>query len=90
MIPPRHKIEWSRRFKKDYEKLLESRPKIRSEIEEVVRLLASGEPLPPEYRDHPLKGIFKNHRDCHVRGDLVLIYRIENDSVLTLYRLGTH
>jgi mRNA interferase YafQ len=40
--------------------------------------------------DHPLIGNFKDCRDCHIKPDLVLIYRKINDNVLELVRLGSH
>lgn len=49
-------------------------------------------PLPEKYLDHPLKGgaEFKNCRDCHVKPDLVLIYRLVGDDVLELHQLDSH
>ncbi|MFZ9611571.1 MAG: type II toxin-antitoxin system YafQ family toxin [Methylococcales bacterium] len=44
----------------------------------------------PKHRDHSLTGDWKDHRDCHVKPDLVLIYRKPNDEVLQLVRLGSH
>ncbi|MGH8118446.1 MAG: type II toxin-antitoxin system YafQ family toxin [Rhodanobacteraceae bacterium] len=41
-------------------------------------------------RDHALSGRWKNHRDCHVRPDLVRVYRKPGDDVLQLVRLGSH
>ncbi len=48
------------------------------------------QPLAERYRDHPLGGEWKDHRDCHVRPDLVLIYRKPDAAVLQLVRLGSH
>jgi mRNA interferase YafQ len=53
-------------------------------------LLLSKQPLPPQYQDHPLKGKWSGHRDFHVQGDWILIYRIEDDERLVLVRTGTH
>jgi mRNA interferase YafQ len=48
--------------------------------------------LPEKYLDHPLKGgaEFKNCRDCHIKPDLVLIYRLMGDDVLELHQLDSH
>jgi mRNA interferase YafQ len=64
------------------------------ELETVMRLLIENRgPLPPEYVDHPLRGEWSDCRDCHVRGDWVLIYRInptgEGEDVVFV-RTGTH
>ena len=57
---------------------------------EVVNRLAADEPLPRRNVDHPLTGEWKDHRDCHVRPDLVLIYRLDGADSLELVRLGSH
>jgi len=56
----------------------------------VVQLLACDQPLEPRHRDHALTGDWKDHRDCHIKPDLVLIYRKPDDEVLQLVRLGSH
>jgi mRNA interferase YafQ len=57
---------------------------------EVVNLLAADETLPRRCVDHALSGDWNDHRDCHIRPDLVLIYRKPNDETLDLVRLGSH
>jgi mRNA interferase YafQ len=57
---------------------------------QLVQALANDEPLGTHHRDHPLAGEWKDHRDCHVRPDLVLIYRKPDSSTLQLVRLGSH
>jgi mRNA interferase YafQ len=57
---------------------------------EAVSLLAADESLPQRYLDHALAGEWKDHRDRHVRPDLVLIYRKPDASSLELVRLGSH
>ena len=47
------------------------------------------EPLPPEAKDHPLKGNFSDYRELHISGDLLLVYRIKNET-LQLIRIGSH
>jgi mRNA interferase YafQ len=56
----------------------------------LTQALANDEPLKERHRDHPLGGDWKDHRDCHVRPDLVLINRKPNDYTLHLIRLGSH
>ena len=57
----------------------------------IVNILAAGEALPPQYRDHALTGDLAGTRDCHITPDWLLLYRIENDVlVLTLTRTGSH
>lgn len=46
-------------------------------------------PLPPEAIDHALKGEWQDFRECHLGGDMLLVYR-EIDTEIILSRLGTH
>ena len=57
---------------------------------EVTGLLAADQPLPPRYVDHQLAGAWNEYRDCHIRPDLILIYRKPDDVTLELVRLGSH
>ena len=57
---------------------------------EIVNLLADDTPLSRRNFDHPLFGEWNDHRDCHIRPDLVLIYRKPDDESLELVRLGSH
>ena len=77
-------------FKKDF-KLAMRRGMKMELLEKVIALLAMGESLPPENRDHELTGNWRGHRECHIQPDWLLIYRVEADVlVLTLARTGTH
>jgi mRNA interferase YafQ len=55
-----------------------------------ISLLAENKSLPEKNRDHALGGEWKDHRECHLRPDLLLIYRKPNTEVLQLVRLGSH
>lgn len=57
---------------------------------EVVNLLAADQPLPRRTADHPLSGEWQGFRDCHIRPDLILIYRKPDATTLELVRLGSH
>lgn len=83
-------IRPSSQFKKDIKKLKHNQ-KALLEIDQVIAMLAQEQPLPARYEDHPLTGEFKGFRDCHVRPDLVLIYKID-ENILELYllRVGSH
>ena len=62
-----------------------------SKINYVIDILASGETLPQHYEDHPLHGIFKGLRKCHITPDWVLVYRIDGDRlILALTRTPSH
>jgi mRNA interferase YafQ len=78
------------KFKKDV-KRLKKRGYDLSLLKVAVNMLANGETLPKQYRDHPLKGNRKGYRDCHIQDDWVLVYKINKDVLtLVLCETGTH
>jgi len=57
----------------------------------VLETLFAGKFLPPQYKDHALKGNYIGMRECHIQPDWLLIYSISNDKlVLTATRTGSH
>lgn len=56
----------------------------------VLKALADDQPLEPRHRDHDLSGEWAGYRDCHVKPDLVLIYRKPDADILRLARLCSH
>lgn len=84
------KIVLSNKFKKDL-KLAQSRGYNLNLLENVVNTLASQQELSAQYRDHALSGNYAGFRECHIKPDWLLIYRIHNDElILFLSRTGTH
>jgi len=60
-------------------------------LDAVIRLLASGDPLPERYHDHALSGRLKGRRDCHILPDWILIYEKHMDMLtLLLCETGSH
>jgi len=83
-------VVWTSQFKKDY-KLAMKRGQNINLLDNIIRLLAKGEPLPETNRDHALSGNWIGHRECHIQSDWLLVYRVDDDIlVLTLARTGTH
>jgi len=63
-----------------------------SQFEKLVsylHFLKNGQSLPAEAKDHSLKGNWKNFRECHLGGDMLLVYASFEDEIV-LTRLGTH
>lgn len=85
-------IRRTTRFKRDYKREKSGRHSkiIDAALMEVVKLLATDAPLPDANVDHPLLGEWADHRDCHIRPDLILIYRKPDEKHLDLVRLGSH
>lgn len=86
------RIEHTGQFKRDYKREAKGqhRGTLDAELMPVAKALACDQPLEQRHRDHALTGDWKDHRDCHVRPDLVLIYRKPDDDVLQLVRIGSH
>ena len=77
-------------FRKDVRRA-ERRGKDMAKLKAMLERLMDGEPLPPEYRDHPLRGDFAGSRDCHIESDWVLIYTLtEQGTQVRFERTGTH
>jgi len=84
------KIDNTRQFRKDLKKYLNQKTVIK-ELNEVINRLAKNELLDKRHRDHQLIGDWINHRECHVKNDVLLIYRIdESNETLVLERLLSH
>lgn len=81
-------------FDKDWKRLEASGRHDMHRIKEAISILAINEgPMPPEWKDHPLTGEFAEYRECHVKGDLLLMYKIIEGSkfeTLNVARAGTH
>ena len=58
-------------------------------LKQVLKKLAVPEPLEPEFKDHKLKGEWRDFRECHIDPDWLLIYTI-SDFELRPARLGSH
>ena len=82
------KVSQTRQFSRDV-KRMRKRGKDLQNLQEVVKLLAEGIPLPSTYRDYPLTGPWQPSRDCHIETDWILIYTTDKES-LRLERTGTH
>lgn len=83
-------LEITGQFKRDYKREKAGKHADLDEVfKAVAGLLVSQKPLPVSNRDHPLKGEWKGCRDCHLKPDLVLIYRKTN-AAIELMRLGSH
>jgi len=86
------RIERTATFRRDFkrEKRGQHRRDLDSLVSAAVSLLAEDEPLPEKKRDHGLGGDWADHRECHLRPDLLLIYRKPDADILQLVRLGSH
>jgi mRNA interferase YafQ len=86
------KIEWTSQFKRDFRR--ESKGQYHAILDDnlfpIVERLAKDKALEARHRDHSLSGSWKDHRDCHIKPDLVLIYQKTDPHIIRLVRLGPH
>ncbi len=82
------KIELTNSIKRDLKKYKHQK-EVLLELQEVIKLLVKKKALPSKHRDHNLIGDWITHRECHVKNDLLLIYKVE-DGNLFLTRFGSH
>ena len=83
------KLEYSSQFKKDFKKIAKLPIPDIVEAGHIIKQLQLGNTLPEKYVDHPLSGNWQNYRDCHIKPDMVLIYKIGSNT-LKLARIGSH
>ena len=87
-------IEASKNYQKSYKKLKASgklKETTEKELKAVINTLAQGERLAIQYKDHQLTGDLKAYRECHVQGNLLLVYEIiKGKLVLVLVDIGSH
>lgn len=79
-------IDRASAFKRDFKKHGE----LESILIEVLYKLGNDDVLPEKYRDHALTGNWDGYRECHIKPDLLLIYKKPDDDILFLARLGSH
>ena len=86
------RIERTKAFKRDFRRVIAAprHQDLNNLLPAILTLLATDTPLPAKYVDHPLRGEWKDFRDCHVKPDLVMIYRKIASATLQLTRLGSH
>lgn len=89
----------SKRFLKEFEAVMKSsKPSLRKRIDErlkfAIKTIKEEKPLPKDYKDHYLGDFSEKYpgcRDCHILGDLVLIYKIDKrENTFTILRFGGH
>jgi mRNA interferase YafQ len=85
-------IERSSAFKRDYKR--EAKRKHRATLDDTLKpalwALMADQPLKTRHRDHALSGNWAGYRECHIKPDLLLIYRNADAGALRLARLGSH
>ena len=85
--------DYSKAFLKDWERLSRSGRYDMNRLKEVMLLVIANETLGPEWKDHQLTGDWSGYRECHVGGDFLLIYKLDDSEKVgqvIFVRAGTH
>ena len=87
--------DYSKAFTKDWERLSGTGRHDMNSLKQVMLLLVANDaPLDPQWKDHPLKGEWAGYRECHVGGDFLLIYKVDEAAgrggTVGFTRAGTH
>ncbi len=85
---------YAKSFLKDWERLFRSGRYDMNRLKEaMMMLLANDGALGPEWLDHPLGGDWEGHRECHIGGDFLLTYKLDDSGkcgLIVFVRAGTH
>lgn len=86
------RIERTNAFRRDFKREMRGphRRDLETALTSAISLLVEDKPLPERQRDHSLAGEWHDFRECHLKPDLLLIYRKVGVDVLQLVRLGSH
>lgn len=86
--------DYAKSFVKDWQRLSHSgRYDLHRLKEAMLLLIANDAPLGPEWCDHALGGRWLGHRECHIGGDFLLAYRLDDSGTpgtVVFVRVGTH
>ena len=64
----KYDVQFTNQFKKDL-KLAKKQKKSLDKMCEVIDILVNGGTLESKYKDHDLKGNYKETRECHIEPD---------------------
>ncbi|TXJ21387.1 type II toxin-antitoxin system YafQ family toxin [Brachyspira aalborgi] len=83
-----YRFKPSSKFRKQYKKLNQKDKEITKKI---INKLLNDEILESKYKDHKLIGKYAGFRECHIKPDLLLIYKKENNAlILVCIAIGSH
>ena len=83
------RLQPTTQYRKDL-KRYRNQPKKLAALLEVTRRLENEQPIPAEYKPHPLRGEYEGCIECHVQGDFLLIWFDEEHDIIELVRVGSH
>ena len=86
----KYEVQYSNEFKKGLKKLKNDKNSLNL-VRNIIKKLANNEILEAKYKDHKLVGEYAGFRECHIKPDLLLIYKKENKAlILVCIAIGSH
>lgn len=86
----KYQIKYSKEFKKGLKRLKNDIQSLNL-VKNVIVKLANDEILEPKFKDHKLMGDYEGFRECHIKPNLLLIYKKEERVlILSCVALGSH
>ena len=86
--------DYTKEFLKDWQRLSHSGRYDLNRLKEAMTLLIGNDgALLAEWKDHALTGNWTGHRECHIGGDFLLIYTLDDvgkHGQVVFVRAGTH
>lgn len=87
----RYHVKYGKKFRKQFRKLLKSGSFDREKVEKIIDDLTEGKTLAPVFRDHQLTGDMQIYRECHVSGDILIVYRkFDSLQKIVFSQIGSH
>lgn len=86
-----YKLEYTNKFKKELDKLKKNKKFPAKTLKNIIDKITKQEKLKPSFKNHQFQGKWKNFYDCHIKTDLILIYKINKKrKIIILARIGSH
>jgi len=86
-----YELHRSNKFKKSFKRIIGSGTFNADVFNNIIGLLVNRQALPQKYHDHALKGNYFGLRECHIKGDCLLMYEVDDtDKVIYLIDIGNH
>lgn len=86
-----YQLVYAKQFRKDIKRIQKSGNKDIEKLKAVIGHLIDGKQLELSYRDHNLRGNFKDRRECHIEPDWLLVYKIcKKEKTIIFERTGSH
>ncbi|EKK5568011.1 type II toxin-antitoxin system YafQ family toxin [Enterobacter hormaechei] len=83
-------ILFSRAFRRDMKRLARVNKTVSHLLAPVIECMKEGRPLDARWQDHGLGAGWPEHRDLHLKPDLLVVYTRPDEDSVKLVRIGNH